>query len=177
MNEPPRYRRIEQLAEQYPDFSAAEIHGALSGMLCSNGSVDCEQWILILFEEQTARFSATERDLLTALYHTTKAELASPDLSFRLLLPDDEEPLADRMQALGDWCHGFLFGFGQTAGEQTWSEDSDEVLRDLVEISRLDAEDSCSEDEEAFTEIAEYVQMAVQVIRGECQNPPRHRLH
>ncbi len=177
MNESPRYRRIAQLAEDHPDFSAAEIHGALSGMLCSDRGLDYEHWLRTLFEEDTTRFSDTERDVLAALYHTTKAELDAPDLSFRLLLPDDEQPLADRMRALGDWCQGFLFGFGQAAGEQSWSEDSSEVLRDLVEISRLDVEDSSSEDEEAFTQIAEYVRMAVQVVRGECRTLPRHRLH
>lgn len=180
MNELPRYRRIEKLVEEYPGFSAAEVHGALSGMLCSDRGLECDHWLHTLFDEDAGRFSDTERELLATLYHTTKAELDAPDRSFRLLLPGDERPLADRMRALGDWCQGFLFGFGQAADEQSWSEDSGEVLRDLVEISRLDAEDSSSEeseDEEAFTQIAEYVRMAVQVIRGECQMRPRQRLH
>lgn len=177
MTDSPTYHRIEQFAEDYPDLSAAEIHGALSGMLCSDRGLECDHWLIALFAEEAAHLTSTERDLLTSLYLATRDELASLDLVFYPLLPDDNEPLAERTRALGDWCQGFLFGFGQGAGERNWSSESDEVLRDLVEISRIEPEPSSAENEEAYAEIAEYVRIAVQLIRGDSELHPRHRLH
>ncbi len=177
MNDAPTYYRLEQLALDYPDLTAAEIHGALSGLLCSDRSLECEQWLRLLFADEASRLTDGERQLLTALYTATKAGLASPDLAFCLLLPDDDEPLDERTRALSDWCQGFLFGFGQGAGERSWSAESDEVLRDLVEISRIEPEASSDAGEEAYTEIAEYVRIAVQLIRGDAELHPRPRLH
>lgn len=177
MTEAPSYRRIEQLAEDYPDFSAAEMHGALSGMLCADLELECERWLQALFVEEAGALTQTERELLTQLYEATRIDLGSSDLAFELLLPDDEEPLAGRTQALGHWCQGFLFGLGHCVGEKNLSDESQEVLRDFAEISRIESAGSSDEDEDAYAEIAEYVRMGVQLIRSEFQTLPRPRLH
>lgn len=173
----PAYDQIASLAENYPGLSAAELHGALSGMLCSNHAVECQHWLQNLFADDLDRLSDLDRELLTGLYETTRATLASPDLDFELLLPDDDEPLADRARALGDWCQGFLFGVGLGRGGPDCSDESAEVLRDFADISRIEAEGASNAEEEDFTEVAEYVRMAVQIIRGEFVDHPWHRLH
>lgn len=171
------YRLIERLAEDHPDSSASEMHGALSGMLCTNPGLAYESWLQALFAEEIGALNEGDHDVLRKLYESTRAELTASDLSFELLLPDDEDSLAERARALGNWCQGFLFGLAQQAGERHWSEESEEVLRDFAEISRLVSEGSSEEDEEAYTEIAEYVRMGVQLIRSEFEAVPRQRLH
>ena len=41
--------------------------------------------------------------------------LADAELAFEPLLPDDDAPLEEQVQALALWCHGFLSGLGASA--------------------------------------------------------------
>src|SRR5690606_19390950 len=68
-----------------------------------------------------------------------EAGLASPELGFYPLLPDDEESLEHRATALGQWCEGFLAGYALRLGSsgQTPNAETQEILSDLVAISRI----------------------------------------
>lgn len=179
MSEDFSHRFGARFAQDPPDSSVAEMHGILSGMLCSDPGLDCDDWLETVFAEDCRKLSEADRATLATLFETTRVDLASPDLTFELLLPDDEEPLTERTRALGHWCQGFLFGLGQSVGNRQWSDEADEVLHDLAEISRIESEGSTAEDEEAYAEIEEYVRMAVQLIRSDFEpgHPPLQRLH
>jgi hypothetical protein len=56
------------------------------------------------------------RNALIGLQEMVKGELTGDDVTVVLLLPTDDAPLADRAAALGQWCQGFLTGFGLNAG-------------------------------------------------------------
>lgn len=173
----PAYQRLAQLTDGHPSFTASELHGVLSGMLCADRGLDCGQWLELLSANDVDTLTQVERELLSHLFDTTRDELTSPDFDFHLLLPDDAEPLVDRARALGEWCRGFLYGFGERSGGPECSDESAEVLQDFADISRIEAEDSTDQDETDFMEIAEYVRMAVQMLRIEHADHPRHRLH
>jgi hypothetical protein len=92
-------------------------------------------------------------------------------MDFQLLLPDDDAPLAERAMALSQWCQGFLYGFG-TGGavpRDRLSGEVEEVLRDLTHISQASVETGADaeEEEQAYTEIIEYVRAGVQLIHDE----------
>jgi uncharacterized protein YgfB (UPF0149 family) len=77
-----------------------------------------------------------------------------------------------RVQALAEWCQGFLVGFGTgvKANELEFSDEAQEVLRDLVEISKVDPdreETPEEEDEVALNELEEYVRTAVMMLYSE----------
>jgi len=178
MTEPLSYRRIQEVAESsHTPSSAAEMHGVLAGMLCANMRLTCEHWLSALFGDEKNALNPADRDSLMRLFEITRQELASSDFAFDLLLPEEEASVSERARALGEWCQGFLFGLGQHAGERNWSGESHEVLQDFVEISRLESDSSSEDDDEAYTEIAEFVRVAVQVIRKEVETSPRQRLH
>jgi uncharacterized protein YgfB (UPF0149 family) len=178
MTDFPSYRRIQQLADGSENrSSAAEIHGILAGMLCANIRLTCEQWLLVLFDKEPGSLNGANRELLRRLFEATRKELDAPDLALELLLPDEGSGLAERARALGEWCQGFLFGLGQGGGQRDWSGESYEVLQDFVEISRIEPESASGEDSEAFTEIAEFVRVAVHVIRNEAETSRPQRLH
>ena len=90
-----------------------------------------------------------------------------------LLLPDDETPLADRAAALGQWCQGFLGGFGLTAREGALSGEAVEVLQDLASIAQVQSALEDSEDGETdYMEVMEYLRVApaaVQRVRQEAR--------
>jgi len=98
---------------------------------------------------------------------------------FKLLLMDDDDPLSERVETLAAWCQGFIYGLaagGIKEGSEL-PEDTAELLKDMIEISRAgnDVDDTGVEesddndDEEAYMEIEEYVRMGVLLIYEELQ--------
>jgi uncharacterized protein YgfB (UPF0149 family) len=87
------------------------------------------------------------------------------------LLPDDDAPLAEQVQALALWCQGFLSGVGTTAPNAARQNVEDgsltEILRDFAEISRagLSEEEAAGQGQADFAlaEIHEYVRVSVAV--------------
>lgn len=159
--------------------SAAEAHGILAGMLCADGRVECEQWLSQVFSEMRDDLSAGEVATMQSLYDETRKLLEAVDFSFELFLPDEDTVLAERAMALSGWCQGFLYGVGFAGAGREWPADCAEILHDLADISQLDANASGEADEEAYTEISEFVRVAVQLVRGDLQPPlpPKSRLH
>lgn len=152
-----------------PQLSAAEAHGMAVGMLCVNSKVLSSYWL----HELTDASAADENPLLTHLFEETRQLLASDGFEFDLLLPDDEMLLNGRVAALKNWCLGFLFGVGASHPVAGYGAEIREILQDITEITKLDNEAEGEEDEQAYTEITEYLRAAVLVLRDEFggQNP------
>ena len=170
----------DAVLNQSTHATAAEAHGLLCGLLCLDGGISSDEWLDYLFGGE-GEANEQDRELLDALFETSRRQLDEFDFSFDLLLPEDEAPLAERADALGEWCGGFLAGLGYRAEGVEWSEECTDILRDLAEISRLDPDAPEDGGEPAYTELAEYVRVAVQVIRSEVQpgpaSPPIASLH
>ena len=104
-------------------YAASESHGVLCGLLCVKGFVSYDEWKRLLHDEQKAQPTWNEEDLsrevngtiehrhstgvmaddwglLQDLYEETLRQLSDDDYGFSLLLPDDEQPLRLRTQAL-----------------------------------------------------------------------------
>ena len=171
-------------------YAASESHGVLCGLLCVKGFVPYDGWITLLHDEQRIQSGWIERGeegtddgagndheaietadsewgLLQDLYDETLRQMSDDDYGFSLLLPNDEQALRIRTEALVEWCDGFLFGLG--AGEikdfAQLPDDVNEISHDLAEISRAYHEDESSEaDEVAYAELVEYVRVGVLVI-------------
>jgi uncharacterized protein YgfB (UPF0149 family) len=79
--------------------------------------------------------------------------------------------MCDRLEALVDWCGGFLLGFrlGRVSGLPALSSDSREFIVDMQQLTRLDvlSGESGEESEVAFTELVEYVKVGVLLLREE----------
>ena len=168
------YRSMQDVTTS--EGGVAELHGAMTGLLCADIHSTYEQWLAALVAAEPVAFDPSVDAPLRALFETTQHGLAGGDLSFEPLLPDDEAPLSERARALGNWCLGFLFGLAQTTGSRQWTSDSEELLRDFAEISQLEAAED-TDDENDYVEIAEFVRVGVQLIRSECEHPAQSRLH
>lgn len=159
---------------------AADSHGFLCGLICSTGFADPRIWTAELLGEQPPDEEAAEEAarLLQALYEDTQARINSPDMDFHLMLPDERFPLPDRVESLGQWCHGFMsgLGVGGVPDQGKLSEDAGELLKDLAEIARVDfdMDKPDEEDESAFAEIVEFVRVGVLLLNEELQpaKPP-----
>lgn len=162
------------LEERNANMGAAEVHGLASGMLCVEFDADFNRWLTAIFDtdEQINALLDDDKQTLSGIFQGTSELLQEEEFIFDLLLPDDDERIGARANALSEWCQGFLYGVAYMgAGDDTdWDEECRGVLRDLMEISRLDAESSEDSDEQAFMELHEYVRLAVQMLLDQLQS-------
>ncbi len=134
--------------------SAAEFHGAMCGRLC----VAADELPEALPEEP----------LLQRLRDQSLASFNDPGAGFHPLLPSDDAALADRVEALGQWCTGFLFGLGSESQTDltALSADAQEMVADLNEIGHAGITPAANteDDEVAYAEIVEYVRVGAQLV-------------
>ena len=162
-----------QLAEWASVCSCSEIHGLISGLASVGLAADyglIETILLRHLDEQAC--SAQISEALREIQESILEQLEDSNFAFQALMPDDVEELYLRVQALSEWCQGFLVGFGTgvKAEQKQFSQEAQEVLRDLVEISNVAAESSHTpeeEDEVALNELEEYVRTAVMMLYSE----------
>lgn len=151
------------------DLSAAEAHGMATGMLCVNARTDSGVWLAELFGNNDAVL-LEKNQLLIRLFEETRRLMASDEFDFELLLPDDDTPLVERVEALRNWCRGFLFGVGSGVTKTGWSKEAREILKDISEFTKLDGEAEGEDDEQAFVEIYEYLRSAVLLLGEDLGN-------
>jgi hypothetical protein len=151
------------------ELSAAHAHGMATGMLCVNEQTQSSEWLTELFLHATPA-TDEDRTTLVHLFEETQRLLASDEFEFDLLLPDDEALLSEQVEALTYWCQGFLLGVGFTHAAADWSKETTEILKDIVEFTKLDTEAEGEEDESDFMEIAEYLRSAVLLLRSDTIN-------
>jgi len=154
-------------------MNVSEAHGLASGMLCVQFDADFNRWVTAIFdtEDQLKALTNDDKQGLIGLFQGTLELLKADEFIFDLLLPDEEERIGVRAVAMSEWCQGFLYGVAYmgVGDDKDWDEDCRGVLRDLMEISRLDADNTDDSDEQAFMELQEYVRMGVQILMQELQ--------
>ncbi len=167
------YQELQSaLADLDSPVGAAEAHGCLCGALCAREGFSVVEWRGELVEAGAAPGpGAGAGRVLGALHLETLEALRSPDFGFAPLLPDAEAAIADRVQALAEWCGGFLYGLGTgAAGSRLEGQgELDEILADLAEITRarLDPQEPDEAGEAAFTELHEFVRAGAQLAFDE----------
>ena len=182
MSQFPEITELEELLYRIDaNMGAVDAHGALCGMLCARGTIELSEWVdhVIGEQEQGNELLHDVVHKMSELHQSTLEMMNDPTGDFRLLLMDDDDPLPERVEALAAWCQGFIYGLA-AGGIQEGSElpeDTAELLKDMVEISRAghDVDDAGVEesddndDEAAYMEIEEYVRMGVLLIYEELQ--------
>ena len=148
------------------DLSAAEAHGMATGMLCVNEQAESAAWLAELLHNASPVIDG-DKNLLFRLFEETRRLLGSDEFEFDLFLPEDDVSLSEQVEALTSWCRGFLFGVGSGASASTWSKDVREIMKDITEFTKLDANAEGEEDERALVEITEYLRSAVLLLRDE----------
>jgi uncharacterized protein YgfB (UPF0149 family) len=154
--------------------SPAELHGLLLGRSCAGAGFAVEPWLQDVAELLGSAPPDSLRQALVGLQEMVRNELGGGDIAVIVMLPGDETPLAERAAALGQWCQGFLGGFGLVAQDQALSADAMEVLQDMASIAQVQGELDESEDgENDYMEVMEYLRVAPLLLFSECgRHPP-----
>ncbi|WP_137886413.1 YecA family protein [Pseudomonas sp. 2FE] len=161
------------LASSGQPVSPAELHGLLLGRSCAGAGFEIDPWLVDAAELLGGAPQDNVRQALIGLQELVKGELTGDDMAVVLLLPSDEAPLAERAVALGQWCQGFLGGFGLTARDAALSGEAVEVLQDLAAIAQVQSALEESEDGESdYMEVMEYLRVAPLLLFTECAKAP-----
>lgn len=158
-------------------ITPAELQGALWGRTVAGANTQAEQTL----KEMTAFL--TEGELIVAITQAVMGlqamiikELMDDSLAaVTLLLPDDDEPLAHRLNALSDWGQGFLAGFGLVKQENKLSIETLEILQDISAITQLELDVEKEDEprsENDYMELVEFLRIAPLLIANELKITP-----
>jgi len=155
---------------------ASELHGVLTGLICAGFEFEDQGYLTMLNDlfNDGDGFPAAVKKALKQMYKELWSSILDDSYSFNLLLPDDDDSMAERGHALSVWVQGFNLGFGlQQKDSPVVSDDVKEVLTDFVEIANLSDEMEEDEDtEQAYFEIGEYVRISALLCFSELASPP-----
>lgn len=170
------YQTINKIFQKNDsDLSSSEAHGLATGMLCIEIQAESANWLAELFENDVI-LTDEDKTILDALFEQTRLLLKDEDQGFRydLFLPGDDEDFSEQLRALSVWCEGFLFGIGYTQSSADWPSDVAEIMKDIVEFTKLDSEldedlnqEEIEEQEAALIEIQEYLRAAVMLVKDQ----------
>lgn len=166
-------------AHQLP---VAELHGAVCGLAACHGELLPIQDLVALLGVDALRDEASVEAFVSA----SVAEFEAEDLSFAPLLPDDDVALADRLEAIGQWCGSFLAGVAAglarrgAASLDDCPEEVREIVRDFAAIAQVDATVDADVEEDAgrrdaaeteFIELQEFVKVGALLIASTLAEP------
>ncbi len=142
-----------------------ELHGLATGVIVGLAEDDDERAPQLL---DILRPELCQLDPLTKLCQKLRASLADSDLTFELLLPDDDECLTTRAEALGIWVASLVEGVEKAAPPR--NDDIDEILTDFVKIAEIDSNvQNTPEMELSLMEIIEFVRIATISLSDEIK--------
>jgi len=148
-------------------FSAAFVHGRMSGLLCTDTRQMPLVWETFLSDAELEAVR-DENELLSKLFVLTATHLEEGPGAMAMLLPEDDATLLERLSALSEWCDGYLEGIA-VENQALQLDVVQEVLADLVKIKEVAVKSkSTQENEGAYVEVVEFVRVATLLVHAEC---------
>ena len=176
MDKLPEYEQVNNLLlDNHIFLEPSQAHGLLCGLLVCNPNTRPESWVMLASDDEKLwrKLPTETQKEFTDICELSLKELRDPDFRFELLLPQEEEMLAERAHAIGLWCKGFVKGveeYGNYLGGLLGKaqEDVEEALNDLQAIAEVDHKIKANEEQEkALTAVIEYVRIAVLLVQRE----------
>ncbi len=162
---------VESIAILALPISASELHGVMCGYLCAGATNKGEAYLRALITSKNDDGLRLAALALFGVYAVSQQQITNFDFEFQLLLPDEEQPLAERAKAFSEWCEGFIQGIGVAGvgSEQLQEEEAKEALQHMTEFAELDYQELHIEDddEQSLMEVSEYARLAVLRIYGD----------
>ncbi len=155
-------------------WDAAQTHGLASGRLAVEGRQASAGWLAQVLEGTDERNASRKEceNLLVSLFDDTHRRFTERQSGFTPLLPDDDDSTAARTEALAHWCEGYLHGLTTSKHDDEMKsrlagEPLADIIKDMLQITRAAAGEDEEDDEEALTEIVEYLRVATQLVYEE----------
>ncbi|MBS9422393.1 YecA family protein [Photorhabdus caribbeanensis] len=165
-NSLPDYQSFDEiLHQQSVALTAAEMHGLISGLLCGGNRDSSWQVLVHDLANDGLAFSHPLAQQLRELREITFESLDDSNFAFSLLLPDEDDNVFERADALAGWVNHFLLGLGVAQPKFADRKEIGEIIGDLRNIGLLGYEESDDQEElaQALEEVLEYVRVAAQL--------------
>lgn len=153
------------------DDTLVKAHGILCGFVCVKPEVSLQDWLEEILPNLSTdkAIDASTHTELAQIYNKTLSQLNDETLDFQPLIADEDCLLREQSDTLIQWCQGFLLGLG-LCKISVFDESVLEIIKDLGEISKLDAEVLDNEQNaQDLSEIIEFVRMGVLLIQETLQ--------
>lgn len=151
-------------------LNPSELHGSVAGLLGGAlnpiGDEQIDKALSVLEKALSVDLHGEVADFVRRLIAATRSAMADNDFAFRPLLPDDDDPIDQRLSSLGRWVSGFLTGFTQAVsvhgtGDDVIAPHTAEAIKDFAAIAQVDSSEEESDDaERELEELIEYVRVA-----------------
>lgn len=167
-------RALERLQLPLP---MSEVHGLCCGLLCSMPSSAAKtRWFTEILDaaslsSDSVASRAAELKTLDEWFSQTLSALNDAEMDFSPAVPEDDEPVHVRTQALGEFCGGYTYGIGlalNQRGSKPLPADTREIIEDFQAIEAADVDETTT-DEGIYMELLEYVRVGVLLILEELR--------
>ena len=144
--------------------SPSALQGWLTGYVATGARLNKEQWL-----SESAEYLGLEHEWpnelklpMLAFYQDELKRIQTEDMSYQILLPEDEEEFSVRMLAFADWSKGFLDGFGSSGrvAEKDLDDEVIEILRHYDAFSYgIDEDDLDDDHEHIYADLVEHARV------------------
>ena len=182
----PEYNAVQALLMNHKiPVTVAELQGMLLGLYAAGMATEDPEWLQQMYAltSQSAAQQQILHEPLNMIHDHLIQALENHEIGLQLLLPDDDEFIVDRAEAMIYWAQGFLLGFQAKQATNSISDDTaTEAFDDIQQIALLDL-DSISEqetDEKDLYALQEHLKVSAMIIhqtQSSEQNTTPHTLH
>jgi uncharacterized protein YgfB (UPF0149 family) len=153
------------LAMEGSERSPSYVHGGICGIYAGAGAVHAEDCLAASAQALELALQGELAESCLMLAGATLVALQDEEFAFHLLLPDDDVDIGQRVQALAEWCRGFLAAYALVISETSAAgleSEAGESLGDIAAIAEamVDAEADEEESERHLFEVSEYLRFA-----------------
>ncbi len=158
------------------NWTAAQTHGLLSSRLAVAGTRGVPESLGQVLEGSDSAVALRKEceDMLATLWQSTHKAFSERLSAFEPLLPDNNDAVVTRTEALAHWCEGYLHGLvsaehDAAIKDRLAAEPLADIIKDMLQITRATADGVADDesDDDAYIEIVEYLRVAAQLFYEE----------
>ncbi|MCH1446627.1 MAG: UPF0149 family protein [Gammaproteobacteria bacterium] len=160
----------DQLFNAGQTLNPSELHGVLVGLMGAGFDPDdehhLEQTLASVEKAVGMQLQGELVDIVSRLNLATLSAIVDTDYAFHVFLPDDDDPIEQRLRSFSNWVTGFISGYTegmtvrQAAGLAIQPEVAD-VLKDFASIAQVETDQVETEEaERQLEELVDYVRLA-----------------
>ena len=164
----PEYQQVADAISLCGDeLLPSEWQGLILGSICYHLKTGIEPNLgTLMFDAKNK--SEGIQPLLELTYSTYRAvmeELLSAEDILELMMPDDDESIEFRTEAVASWCQGYTLGLLQNEkfSIDQLPPDAAEFTRDVMDISQASLGEDGQENERALMEVVEFLRVGAQL--------------
>jgi uncharacterized protein YgfB (UPF0149 family) len=181
----PEYQQVaDAILLSGSELLPSEWQGLILGSICYHlkTGIEPDLGALMFDAKNDSEGKQSLMELTFSAYRAIMEELLSADDILELMMPDDDEPIDYRTEAMAAWCQGYTLGLLQKEkfSIDQLPADAAEFTRDAMDMSQASLGEDEQENERALMEVVEFLrvgaQLSFELIYAEQAHPAPSRV-